>query len=82
MRGIKVGNFLMYRNSYICLICNIISNSNNIPACIVGIDGENRIHKGPAEEWSCILGNKEALHKFSDTVLDNILRIRGGNAKG
>lgn len=82
MRGIKVGNFMMYRKSYICLICNIISNNKDTPACIVGIDGENRIHKGPAEEWTSIIGKGEALYKFGDNVLGNILRLRGTKAKG
>lgn len=77
-----MGNFMMYRNSHICLICNIISNSKDAPASIVGIDGENRIHSGPAEDWSCIIGSGEALRRFGDNVLDNILRLRGIKAKG
>jgi hypothetical protein len=81
MRGIKVGNLMIFRKSQICLICNIISNNNGEPACIVGIDAQSRIHKGTAQEWSCIIGKSEELRKFGDNILDNILHQREIKAK-
>lgn len=74
MRGIKTGNFLMYRNSQICLICNITSNGSNAPVSIMGIDCNNQMHEGPVSDWSTIIGKSEQLQKFSDSVFNNILQ--------
>ncbi len=82
MRGIKVGNFLMYRNSQICLVREIISTDNGAPACIVGIDSNNNICKGPATEWTSVIGKADRLRSFSDKVLDNIIRLKRVKAKG
>ena len=74
MRGIKTGNFLMYRNSQICLICNITSNGANVPISIMGIDCNNQMHEGPISDWSTIIGKSEHLKEFSDSVFNNILQ--------
>lgn len=82
MRGIKVGNFLMYRNSQICLVREINSTDNGAPACIVGVDSNNNICKGTAAEWSSVIGKANQLRNFSDNVLDNIIRLKRVKAKG
>lgn len=77
MRGIKTGNFLMYRNSQVCVICKITSNGNNTPTCITGMDSNRQLHQGPAGDWSPIMGRHEELLKFSDGMLGGILQKRG-----
>ena len=82
MRGIKVGNFLMYRNSQVCLVCNITSNGNNAPASITGIDSNNMLHEGPVSDWSSVIGKADELLKFGDDVFKNILQSKEVKAKG
>lgn len=82
MRGIKAGNFLMYRNSQVCLICNITSNGSDAPASITGIDSNNQVHEGPVSDWSSVIGKTEEMLKFSDNVFRNILQGKEVKAKG
>ena len=82
MRGIKVGNFLMYRNSQVCLICNITSNGANAPASITGIDSSSQLHEGPVSDWSTVIGKGDALHQFGNDVFRNILQSKEAKAKG
>ncbi len=82
MRGIKVGNFLMYRNSQVCLICSITSNGSDAPTSIKGIDSNNMIHEGPVSDWSSVIGHTEAMLKFGDNVFKNILQNKEAKAKG
>lgn len=77
MRGIKAGNFLMYRNSQVCVICKITSNGNNTPTCITGMDCKRQLHQGPPGDWSPIMGKQDELLKFSDGILGGILKERG-----
>ena len=79
MRGIKVGNLLMYRNSYICLISRIISNGENSPAVIVGIDSNLQRHEGSIGEWSTVIGRREELGRFCSCVSDKILQGKETN---
>jgi len=80
MRGIKVGNFLMFRNAHICLICNIISNGDNTPAIIIGIDSNLKKYEGRSDDWSTIIGKGEELKEFSNAVFDKIIKVK--QAKG
>ena len=76
MRGIKAGNFLMYRNSQVCVICSITSNGNDTPTCITGMDSKRQLHQGPVGDWSSIMGREDELLKFSNGMLDEILLRR------
>ena len=80
MRGIKVGNFLMFRNSHICLICNIVSNGDNTPAIIMGIDSNLKKYEGTPDDWSTVIGKGEELKEFSNAVLNK--NIKGKQSKG
>ncbi len=82
MKGIKVGNFLMYRNSLVCLICNITSNGNDAPTSITGIDSNNLLHEGPVSDWSSVIGHTDAMLRFGDNVFRNILQSKEAKAKG
>ena len=75
MRGIKVGNFLMYRKSQVCVICNIISDGRTA-TCIMGVDSKNRVYQGPASDWSSIIGREKELLEFRDSVFNNILHSK------
>lgn len=76
MRGIKAGNFLMYRNSHVCVICKITSNGTDTPTCITGMDSSRQLHQGPASDWTPVMGKQDELLKFSDGILGCILQER------
>lgn len=82
MKGIKVGNFLLYRNSQVCLICNITSNGSDAPTRITGIDSNNMLREGPVSDWSSVIGHTDAMLKFGDDVFKNILQGKEAKAKG
>ena len=82
MRGIKVGNFLLYRNSLVCLVSGISSAENNSPVYITGIDSKREVHTAPSGEWSSIMGRTNELQKFGDDVFNNFLQEKQAKAKG
>ena len=79
MRGIKVGNILVFRGSAVCIISNIVQeNGENI---IIGIDSYNHEHRGPAEEWSPVIRFKEKLRQFEEKIFNNIVVHKGTEAR-
>ena len=79
MRGIKIGNILVFRNSAVCIVSNIIEeNGENI---VIGTDSCNREHRGPAEEWSSVIHFKEKLRQFEEKIVNNIVVHKGAEAR-
>ena len=79
MKGIKVGNILVFRGSTVCIISNIVhENDENI---IIGIDSCNREHRGPAEEWCPVIQFKEKLRQFEEKIFNNIVVHKGTEAR-
>ena len=72
MRGIKIGNILVFRNSAVCIVSNIIQENG---------DSCNREHRGPAEEWSSVIHFKEKLRQFEEKIFNNIVVHKGSEAR-
>lgn len=62
---------MMYRKSEICVVCSISSDGKNSPVCITGIDSRNRLHTGPAGEWSSVMGSRESIAGFYMNTASN-----------
>lgn len=73
MREIKIGNILMYRRAKVCVIFRIIEGEDGLPDTIVGMDHNNTLCEGPAEEWSSIIHKKDCLRIFEDGIFNNIV---------
>lgn len=73
MREIKIGNILMYRRAKVCVIFRIIEGEGGLPDTIVGMDHNNTLCEGPAEEWSSIIHKKDCLRIFEDGIFNNIV---------
>ena len=73
MRGIKAGNFMVYRNSLVCVICRINSDTQNNTIRITGMDSNGNLHTGTDSDWSSVMGRKEDLKEFSSRILGGIL---------
>ena len=71
MRGIKVGNMLVFRNSAVCIINEIIKEEGN--EILVGTDCNNVEHRGPKEDWKSVMGFKDKLLLFEDKIFCNIV---------
>ena len=75
MKSIDVGNILVHNSSAVCVIFKMESNDDDIT--YYGIDSNNTIHKGTLHEWKNILCNKMKLHRFEDSIVNNIIAGRG-----
>lgn len=75
MKGVKVGNFLTYRNSVVCIVRSI-TERNGDTRIITGTDSGNNICQGPPDEWSSVILNAEALNTFKDDIFNNIIAYR------
>lgn len=71
MRGIKVGNMLVFRNSAVCIINEIIKEEGN--EILVGTDCNNVEHRGPKEDWKSVMRFKDKLLLFEDKIFCNIV---------
>lgn len=80
MRGIKVGNFLTYKNSIVCIVSNI-SEGEGENKIITGRDSNNNIHQGPQSQWSTVILNAAALKTFTDDIFNNIISYRVSKAR-
>ena len=76
MRGIKVGNMLVFRNSAVCIINEIIKEEGS--EIFVGTDCNNIEHRGPLEDWKPVMRFKEKLLLFEDKIFNNIISAREG----
>lgn len=76
MRGIKVGNMLVFRGSAVCIINDIIRENDS--EIIVGTDCDNMEHRGPINEWESIFLHKDKLLLFEEKIFNNILACREG----
>ena len=76
MRGIKVGNMLVFRNSAVCIINEIIKEGET--EIVVGTDSNNIEHRGPREDWKSVIRFKEKLLLFEDKLFSNIITCREG----
>ena len=76
MRGIKVGNMLVFRNSAVCIINEIIKEGET--EIVVGTDRNNIEHRGPREDWKSVIRFKEKLLLFEDKLFSNIITYREG----
>ena len=76
MRGIKVGNMLVFRSSAVCIINEIIKDGET--EIIVGTDCTNVEHRGPIEDWKPVIRFKEKLLLFEDKIFSNIISGREG----
>lgn len=74
MRGIKIGNILMFRKLAVCIVCEIKSKGRH--SSVVGIDSNNTIYEGSPDNWETILHKKEKLKLFEETILNNIVSSR------
>lgn len=74
MRGIKVGNMLVFRNSAVCIINEIIKEEGN--EILVGTDCNNVEHRGPEEDWKSVMRFKDKLLLFEDKIFCNIVGSR------
>lgn len=74
MRGIKVGNILMYHKHTVCIVSEIIKGG--IHPVIIGIDSNNVRYKGTPEHWDTVIHKQEKLKHFEDTIFNNILSSR------
>ena len=76
MRGIKVGNMLVFRNSAVCIINEIIKENGT--EILVGTDYNNIEYRGPVEDWKSVIRFKEKLLLFEEKIFSNIgLRQEG-----
>ena len=76
MRGIKVGNMLVFRNSAVCIINEIIKENGT--EILVGTDYNNIEYRGPVEDWKTVIRFKEKLLLFEEKIFSNIgLRQEG-----
>ncbi len=75
MKSIDVGNILVHNNNAVCVIFKIESSDDEIT--YYGIDSSNNIHKGSLHDWTDILRNKMKLHRFEDSIVNNIIAGRG-----
>lgn len=76
MRGVKVGNMLVFRNSAVCIINEIIKEGGT--EILVGTDCNNIEHRGPIEDWKTVIRFKEKLLLFEDKIFSNIISGREG----
>jgi len=74
MRGIKVGNILMFRKFVVCIVCEVIREDRHV--LIIGRDSNNTIHEGTPDKWESILHKKMELKLFEDNILNNIISSR------
>ena len=74
MRGIKVGNMLVFRNSAVCIINEIIKEEGT--EIFVGTDCNNIEHRGPEGDWESIMKYKEKLLLFEDEIFKNLINCR------
>lgn len=74
MKGIKVGNILMFRKCAVCIVCGIKKMGNS--SCIIGVDSSNTIHEGTPDNWEPILHKMDKLKHFEDNILSNIVSSR------
>ncbi len=76
MRGIKVGNMLVFRGSAVCIINEIIKVGEEV--IIAGTDCNNIGHKGTIEDWEPIFLHKDKLLLFEEKIFNNIISSREG----
>ena len=74
MKSIDVGNILMHKSNAVCVIFKTETDDNDVT--YYGIDSNSNIHKGTLHEWKNILCNKRELHRFEDSVINNIIAGR------
>lgn len=74
MRGIKVGNILIFRKNAVCIISSVIKDGKK--TSIVGIDCNNFSYEGTPDNWGTILHKQAELRKFEDVVFNNIISSR------
>ena len=79
MRGIKVGNILVFRNCAVCIVSNIIKEEQG--HVIVGTDSNNKEFRGPFTDWESIIHYKEKLLVFEDKIFNNIIAHREVEAR-
>lgn len=75
MKGVKVGNFLTYKKSIVCIVRSI-SEGKGDTRIITGTDSRNNIHQGPPDVWSSVILNAEALNTFKEDIFNNIIAYR------
>ena len=79
MRGIKVGNILIYRNCAVCIVSNILREDTGY--IIIGTDSGNTEFRGPLSDWKSIIHYKDKLRHFEDKIFNNIISHREFEAR-
>ena len=76
MKGIDVGNIALHVGSNaVCIINRIDQKGNN--KIVYGTDCNNNTFGGDPKEWKNIMGHKNELHDFEDSLINNIIASRG-----
>lgn len=75
MTDIKQGNFLIYKDSFICIITNISKQDFKDDSNIIfeGIDVQNNTFCGKADNWKPITYKMNDLQCFKEVLSDNIV---------